>query len=404
MRSIRCLAFATAIVAMALGAQAQTGCPASGSELVLFGAGKGPGGPPPAGGGSGTPVTATADLPPQGIYTACLDEKTGKLTLLGLQAKVARISWVTVDAKKAVIYTTGGATANMRDPGTIFSFKIDRVTGAVTPLGSALSGGTDPTNLAWDAHSGTLFVANHGEGVVGVLKTDADGGTRALTDKAQQEGSGPSPRQKNAEAHGVAVDPTGRYVLCTDFGADKIYIYKFDGATGKLSPSSPAFITTPAGSGPRHITFTPDGKFVIMDTEMNGQVRVYRWDEKAGTLVDPKIVDPYPADYKDPRSAAEIQISHDGKFFYLSIRGKENKLIAYKWNGSEGTLTEIQRIATGGTPWSFSLDETGKWLLVTNNDVGTVSVFFVDKSTGMLTQAGDPLQLPGAMTLGFLSR
>jgi 6-phosphogluconolactonase len=389
---------------MALGAQAQSGCPASGTELVLIGAGKGPGGPPTAGGGPSAPAAAAGDQPPQGIYTACLDEKTGKLTLIGLQAKVARISWVTVDPKKAVIYTTGGATTNMRDPGTIFSFKVDRTAGTVTPLGSALSGGTDPTNLAWDARSGTLFVANHGEGVVGILKTDADGGTRALTDMAQQEGSGPSPRQKNAEAHGVAVDPTGRFVICTDFGADKIYVYKFDGATGKLSPSSPAFIATPAGSGPRHVTFTPDGKFVILDTEMNGQVRVYRWDEKAGTLGQPQIVDPYPADYNDPRSAAEIQISPDGRFFYLSLRGKENKMVVYKWDGSDGTMTEIQRVATGGTPWSFSIDATGKWLLVTNNDIGTVPVFSVDKSTGKLTPAGDPLKLPGAMTLGFLAR
>jgi 6-phosphogluconolactonase len=431
MRGIRCAAFGIAVFTVGLSAQAQSGCPASGSELALFGAGgRGQGGGPPGGpggqggggqragtGGPGAPAAPggqgggqgqepgqppAADLPPTGIYAACLDAKTGHLTSLGIQAKVNRASWVLVDPKKSVVYTTGSVTPNMRDGGSIFSFKIDRATGALQPLGSTPSGGTDPTHLAWDPHSGTLFIANHGEGVVGVIKTDADGGTRTLSDKAQQEGSGPASRQKNAAAHGLAVDPTGHFVLCADFGSDKIYVYRYDGSTSKLSPSSPAFITTPPGSGPRHIAFTPDGKYVVMDTEMNGQVRVYRWNEKAGTLEQTQVVDPFPADYKEEKSAAEIEFSRDGKFFYLSLRGKEDKLLTYKWNGAEGKLTEVQRIpSSGGTPWSFGLDPSGKWLLVTNSGSGSVSVFSVDKATGKLEPAGDPMKLQGAMTVDF---
>ena len=377
---------------------AQEGC-AKGSELVLLAAGgRGPGGPP-SGGPSGA-----VDLPPAGIYAACLNPKTGHLERLGLEAEVNRASWVLGDPRKSVVYSTGGTSTSMRDPGSIFSFHIDRATGVLRPIGSAPSGGTDPTHLAWDPHSGTLFIANHGEGVVGVIKTGPEGGVHELSDKAQQEGSGPTPRQKNAAAHGLAVDPTGRFVLCADFGADKIYVYRYDGASGKLTPSDPAFITTPPGSGPRHITFTPEGKYVVVNTELNGQVRVYRWNEAAGTLQQGQVVDPFPADYKEQKSAAEIAFSKDGRFFYLSLRGKEDKLLTYRWNGAEGKLTEVGRIpSAGGTPWSFGLDPSGKWMLVTNSGSGSVSVFSVDKTNGTLKPVNDPMKLQGAMSVDFLA-
>lgn len=406
MLSVRSAAFIAAAVTVAgwsSQAVAQSACPAAGSELVFFGAGGrpqgGPPGPPP------TPAEA-ASLPPQGIYAACLDVKTGHLTSLGIQAKVNRASWVLVDPKKAVIYSTGTTGTAQRDPGSVFSFKINPATGALQPLGTAPSGGTDPTHLAWDPHSGTLFAANHGEGIVGVIKTDPDGGARSLSDKAQQEGSGPTARQKGAAAHGVAVDPTGHFVVCADFGADKVYVYRLDGATGKLIPSNPAFISTPTGSGPRHITFSPDGKYVVLNTELNGQLRVYRWNENTGTLEQNQVVDPYPADYTPAdKSAAEIGFSHDGKFLYLSLRGKEDKLLAYAWNGADGKLTEIQRVPSqAGTPWSFGIDPSGKWMLVANSTTGTVTVFAVDKATGKLEPTSDPLKLTAAMTVAFLPR
>lgn len=410
MRVIPCAALVVAAVIFGLSAQAtaQSGC-GNNSELVLFGAGgRGQGGGAPAGAPIGWPPASGTDapeLPPQGIYAACLDLKTGHLTSLGIKAKVSRASWVLVDQKKSVVYSTGSTTGNMRDGGTIFSFHVDSTSGDLQALGTSPSGGTDPTHLTWDPHSGTLFIANHGEGIVGVIKTEPDGGVRALSDKAQQEGSGPSPRQKNAEAHGLAVDPTGHFLLCADFGADKIYVYRYDGTTRKLTPSTPAFISTPTGSGPRHITFTPDGKYVVMNTELNGQVRVYRWKERAGTMDQTQVVDPFPSGYKDEKSAAEIEFSKDGKFFYLSLRGKEDKLLTYAWSGAEGKLTEIDRVpSAGGTPWSFGLDPSGNWMLVTNSGSGYVSVFAVDKINGRLTYTNDPLRLPGAMTVDFLAR
>lgn len=391
-------ALATVVLSMQLSVHAQPVCDQPKSELVLFGAG----GTRQHGAAAKAPAE---NVPPEGIYTACLDVTTGRLTSLGLQEKVNPASWVLVDPKKSVVYTTGGMTSNPADFGSVFSFKIDRRTGTLTALGSSPSGGPDPTHLAWDPHSGTLFVANPGNGVVSVIKTDADGGSRLLEDKAQQEGSGPTPRQKHAAAHGVAVDPTGRFVLSADFGADKLYIYRFDKATGKLSPSSPNFISTPAGSGPRHIEFTPDGKYVVMNTELNGQVRVYRWNEQAGTVEQTQVVDPFPTGYTQEKSGAEIEFSKDGKFFYLSLRGSEDKLLVYRWDAIEGKLTEIQRIPSlGGTPWSFALDPSGKWMLVTNSTSGNVSVFSVEKGTGKLQPTGEAFKLQGAVTVAFLAR
>ncbi len=376
-------------------ASAQSAC-SSVEELVLFGAGGRPPGPPQ------TAPTVGDDPSREGIYEGCLDTKTGRFSLLGIKAKVSRASWLLVDPQKSTVYTTGSTTGNIHDAGTIFAFHIDAASAALGPRGSSPSGGQDPTHLAWDPQSATLFVANHGNGLVGVLKAGADGSIYALSDKALQQGSGPSPRQKNAEPHGLALDPTGHYLLCADFGADKIYVYLFDGTTSTISPSAPAAIPVPAGSGPRHLAFSKDGHFVVLNTELNGQLRVYRWRRTSGTLELAQVVDPYPADFHEEKSAAEIEFSKDGKFFYLSLRGSENKLIVYRWNSGQGRLSEVARVSTGSMPWSFSIDPSGKWLLVTNPTPGQVTVFAVDRATGKLTSKGDPVSLPGAMTVDFL--
>jgi len=166
--------------------------------------------------------------------------------------------------------------------------------------------------------------------------------------------------------------------------------------TGTLTPNDPAYFTDHPASGPRHLTFSPDGKFVYAAHEIANVVGVYRWDSVKGVLTELQSVSTLPADYKDKSTAAEIQIHPNGKFLYVSNRGHDS-IAVFSVDSTSGLITLLQNISTQGkTPRNFTLDPTGHWLLASNQESNSAIVFSVDQTTGRLTQAGPLATLPAA--------
>ena len=209
--------------------------------------------------------TATSVSQQQGIYAAALDAKTGHLSPLGLSAELKRASWLVAHPTLPVLYTVSQSSSdNPASDSAVISFAIDPASGTLRQINKMDANGRDATHMVFDAASKTLFVANHGTGSVRTaLPVQADGSLGPVSSDQKDFGSGPSPRQKSAAAHGVAVDPTHRYVMVADFGADRLFVYRFDGATRTLTPAATPFEQLPPGSGPRHLLFHPDGKLLV---------------------------------------------------------------------------------------------------------------------------------------------
>jgi 6-phosphogluconolactonase len=263
------------------------------------------------------------------------------------------------------------------------------------------AGGLDATHMDLDVASKTLFVANHGSGDVTALPLQADGSLGKVASSQKDYGTGPNPRQKMPEAHGVAADPSHRYVVVADFGADRLFVYHFDRATRTLTPAQVPYESTPSGSGPRHLVFHPNEKILYVDTELTAELRVYRWDSNKGRLHLVQSLSPYP-DSGTQKSAAEIAVSGNGRFLYVSLRGDQDSIVAYSVNKHAGTLKEIQRISSQGkTPWSFGIDPTGHWMLVTNEASDSVTVFSIDPATGKLSATPESLSVPKPVTVTF---
>lgn len=101
------------------------------------------------------------------------------------------------------------------------------------------------------------------------------------------------------------------------------------------------------------------------------------------------------------KSGAEIAVSGDGHFVYVANRG-ENQIVVYRVAAS-GTLSEIQRVASDGSkPWSFGIDTTGRWLVVANQESGTVNVLAIDRKSGLLKSAGRSVKVERAVTVAFV--
>ena len=342
----------------------------------------------------------------QGIYAARFNIRSGQLEPAQLQVQLPRATWLTSHPRLPVIYTAADAGPASTAESNIVGFEIEPSSGKLTQLGQVGAGGLDATHLAFDSASNTLFVANHGSGAVTAVPVRPDGQLGAVASSQKDYGTGPNPRQKMPEPHGVAIDPSHRYLLATDFGADRIFIYQFNGHTRTLTPAKVPFEAVPPGSGPRHITFAPDGKFLYLLTELTAELRVYRWDADSGHLELSQALSAYPADYSgDQRSGAEIAMSRDGRYLYVSLRGDQDSLVVYEIAPDTGQLHEIQRVsALGKTPWSIAIDPAGRWLFVANEASNSVTLFGIDPASGKLTPTDSSLSIPRPVAVTFYAR
>ncbi|MBI1684300.1 lactonase family protein [Caulobacter hibisci] len=335
----------------------------------------------------------------QGIVAARLDARTGTLTPIDVVAEIARPTWVLAHPKRPALYAVSETGNDGKTEGKVYALRADAETGALTTISTVNSGGGGPTHLG--LADGGLLVANYGTGHVAALPIRADDGLEAAASVQANQGSGPSPRQKGPHAHGVALDPSGQFVLAADLGADRLFVHPYNRAARRLGPASEQSAALPPGTGPRHLVFHPKGRFVFLISELIPQVRTYGWDAKTGRLT---LAHTTPVLSEVPKaSGAEIAISRDGRFVYASLR-VENVIVVFAVDPRTGALTVIQRVASGGqTPWSFGIDQTGRWLLAANQGSNTVTVLARDPADGRLAPTDQSLAVGKPTSLAFLA-
>src|ERR1700722_9017533 len=178
-------------------------------ELVYTGTRAGPFGEP-------ADAAAIQNRAPQGIYAARLNSKTGQLSSLGRAVELQRATRLVTHPKLPIIYSTADPDSAMPSQSTIHSFAVDQASGRLKLINEVSSGGVDATDMHLDAASSPLFVANHNSGDVSALPLLAGGSLGPAASNQKDYGTGPNPRQKMPQAHGVTADPSHRYVLVSD--------------------------------------------------------------------------------------------------------------------------------------------------------------------------------------------
>jgi len=340
----------------------------------------------------------------QGIFAARLDEASGTLTSMGSVAGIERPTWLVRDPHRPILYWVSETGNDGKVHGSVYSLSIDRHDGTLGILSRSDSGGSGATYLDYSPQLSTVFVANFGDGSVSAIPVGPDGKLKAAVSVQADTGSGPTPRQKGPHAHSVIADPTGRFLLVPDFGADRIFVYRIDGKTQALTPGDPPFLQMPAGAGPRHLVFSRDGSIAFLNTELTGEIYTLRWNAKAGRLTQVSRVALDPPDFTGKRSSAEIGLSGDGRFLYALNRG-ENAVQVYRVDGGTGRLTEIQKVPCGGdVPWGFGIDPDGRWLIVANEKSGNLATFAIDRASGKLTVTNHRLSVPAPVAIAFSNR
>jgi 6-phosphogluconolactonase len=281
----------------------------------------------------------------------------------------------------------------------VSAFAVD-ATGALSLLNAQPSRGAAPCHLALDREARHVLVANYTSGTIAVLPIGSDGRLQPASAFVQQAGRGPrAGRQDGPHAHWIGLDPSGRFVLATDLGADKVFVYRYDGARGTLAPHDPPAASLPPGSGPRHVAFHPNARVAYVLNELAATLASFRYDAAAGTLTPVDSVPTLPGGFPGDNLTAEVAVHPDGRLAYASNRG-DDSLALFAVDGATGSITPAGHQKTlGKTPRNFVLDPTGAFLLAANQGSGTVVVFRIDAATGALTAVGEPAEVPAPVCL-----
>jgi 6-phosphogluconolactonase len=285
--------------------------------------------------------------------------------------------------------------------GGVSAFKIEEK-GSLRFLNEQATLGADPCYVTIDRKRKNLLVANYTGGSVTVLPVRSDGTLSMATDVRQHEGSGPKVQQKGPHAHCVILDRAERYAFVADLGIDKVMIYRFDSAKGKLLPHDQPFAELQAGAGPRHLTFHPNGKFLYAINELNSSITVFDYNERKGTLAHIDTVSTLPADFSGVSYCADVHVHKSGKVLYGSNRG-HNSIVVFEIDQSTGKLKLLEHVSTGGDwPRNFALDPCNCFLWVANQRSDNIVGFATDPSTGRLTPLNVVEQIPSPVCLKFL--
>ncbi|HEB4874805.1 TPA: lactonase family protein [Kluyvera ascorbata F0526] len=344
----------------------------------------------------------------EGLYRFIVDGKTGELRDKALVSSLPNVAQLTVSQDGKTLYA-----ASEVEKGVVQAWRI-AASGELSELNQVASGGAGPVYLSLTPDGRHLLVANYVSGSIAVLPVKEDGSlgdavdvhqdqgpTGAARPAAAAEGSFAVSDHNGPHAHMISADPSGKFVFSTDLGLDRIYQYRMDSASGKLTPNDPPFIAaSSAGAGPRHFVFTPAGDGLWLINEEASTLTFYHLDKQSGLLREGKTVSALPKEYKGTSFAAGLVLSQDGKQLYVANRLHNS--IAHFTVMADGSLKHQDDIWTRGDyPRTLTLDKQGHWLYVMNQRSDNITRFSVAPKDGKLTFSPDytPVGSPSQMVI-----
>ena len=340
----------------------------------------------------------------RGLYVSRFDSTSGKLSRPELAGEMRNPSFLTVNAQNGRLYAVGEVdNFGGRKEGAVSAFRIDEKTGHLEMLNSQPSGGTAPCHLCLDRTGKCLLVANYSSGSIAGFSLKPNGEIGEQGALIQHKGGSVNPqRQEGPHAHFITTDPQNRFALTCDLGLDKVLVYFLNVAQGALTANDPAFCPLKPGSGPRHLVFHPNGRFVYVVNEMGSSLAAFEYDARRGALKEFQTISTLPAEFKGNNTCAEVQVHPSGKFVYASNRG-HNSIAVFAVDESTGRLNFLGCDPSGGkTPRHFAVAPGGQWLLAENQDSDNVVVFPVDSATGRLGKASDQMEIGAPVCAVFL--
>ncbi|HFK5569333.1 TPA: lactonase family protein [Elizabethkingia meningoseptica] len=331
----------------------------------------------------------------KGIYVYKVNTETGKSHYVS-EIAVEDPSYLVFSKNGKYVYTVTEKEDQQNSKVNAFSF--DKKTGKLSFINSKPAGGGAPCHINVSPDGKRIITANYMGGSITEYAVNNDGSLGDTTQNIEFSGNGADKeRQTQPHLHFVTFTPDAKYLFADDLGTDKIYKYQLDTKGNRLlSEGTPSAVKVKEGSGPRHLTFHPNGKYAYLITEISGDVIAFNY--KDGNLSEFQTAK---ADTLNARGSADIHISPNGRFLYASNRLKGDGIAIFSINPQNGSLTKAGYQPTGIHPRNFVITPNGKLLLVANRDSDQIQVFKIDSKTGLLKNTNQDIKLSMPVCLKF---
>jgi 6-phosphogluconolactonase len=329
-----------------------------------------------------------------------MDPSSGELTFEWETKGVLNPSFLDLHPGANFLYAVNEVQAFAGElGGGVSAFSVDPLSGELKLLNAYSSGGKDPCYISIEKTGRFALVANYSSGTVSMFPIRPDGQLGPASDVVQHSGSSVHPeRQKEPYAHCIRPDPTNRFAIATDLGADKLMLYRMDLENGKLLKH--AEVKVHPGAGPRHLIFHPNEQYMYVLNELNSTLIVYRYDAEAGSLEELQTLSTLPEGYRGENLCADLHIC--GKYLYASNR-KHDSIAWYLIDEASGQLSYRGEVLSGGKePRGFVIDPSGSFLLAAHEKSDNIIIFKIDPDTGGLSPTGHETKLSQPVCVRFV--
>ena len=335
----------------------------------------------------------------KGIYRATFDATNGKFTNSELAAEIGSPGFIAIHPDGDKLYAVARLESGAGVAGSQIAAdgSLEKCCEMVNPDGGG-------AHIAIHPSGKFLLTAQYGGGSTALFPLDADGKIGAPTVTEHKGGSGVvEKRQDSPHPHYCGFSPDGKFALVPDLGLDQIVIYKID--LEKPAITKHGVGRSIPGGGPRHMKFSPDGKFIYLLNELALSVTTFAWDAAAGTATPLTTTEAISKETKDAEtfnSSAEILVHPNGKFVYSSNRGHDTVSV-YQADPATGKLEVIQvQPIRGAFPRNINFDPSATWLLAAGADSHTIAAHKIDSDSGKLTyQRGAVINVPAPICILF---
>lgn len=341
----------------------------------------------------------------QGIYLFNFNQSTGTYQLVS-GAEAHNPSFITLSKDKKHVYAVSEYNDGRQG---IYSFRLDEDKNQLTnPV--FLKNYTETKDKADDKKTGgdPCHIRQVGHHVITANYTGGSMSVAELTDKGELKelkkvfSFQNKASEKVSHIHCIIPSPDGLHLFATDLGMDCIYRFdahpKAQGTANQVIDNIKMAYRGKQGSGPRHLTFHPNGKYAYLINELNGEVVVFAY--QGGEL---KEVQTIMADEGKGGGSADIHVSPDGRFLYASHRLKKDGLSIFTIDTTTGKITKVGYQKTAKHPRNFNITPNGQFLLVAGRDNNVIEIFKRNEQTGKLKKIKKGIAVSKPVCVEFLT-